>query len=93
MNTIAIIDDDVYIGDMLEKVLAKEGFHVLRAYSGTEALLLLRHSWPELILLDLMLPDISGMEVLKAIRESSTVPIIILTAKDNDTDKSLGLNL
>lgn len=52
MNTIAIIDDDVYIGDMLEKVLRKEGYGVLRAYSGTEALFLLEKKCPDLILLD-----------------------------------------
>ncbi len=83
-NTIAIIDDDVYIGDMLEKVLEKEGFHVLRAYSGTEALLLLRHSRPELILLDLMLPGLSGEEVLEKVKG---IPIIVISAKVDVADK------
>ncbi len=84
MNTIAIIDDDVYIGDMLEKVLKKEGYHVLRAYSGTEALLLLRHSRPELILLDLMLPGLSGEEVLEQV---TGIPIIVISAKVDVSDK------
>ena len=59
-RTIAVIDDDVYIGDMIERVLKKEGYLVLRAYSGTEALLLLDQKRPDLILLDLMLPGLSG---------------------------------
>lgn len=64
MKTIAIIDDDVYIGNMLEEILTGEGYNVLRAYSGTEALLLLSGSTPDLVLLDLMLPGLTGEEVL-----------------------------
>lgn len=65
MRTIAIIDDIyIYIGDMLEKVLKSEGYRVMRAYSGTEAVLLLSKTRPALVLLDLMLPGMSGEEVL-----------------------------
>ena len=61
---IAVVDDDVYIGDMLEELLRREGYGVLRAYSGTEAVLLLEGSRPDLVLLDLMLPGLSGEAVL-----------------------------
>ena len=60
MKTIAVIDDDVYIGDLLQELLSREGYRVLRAYSGTEALLLLKAEKADLILLDLMLPGLSG---------------------------------
>lgn len=82
--TIAVIDDDVYIGDMIERVLKKEGYLVLRAYSGTEALLLLEQKKPDLILLDLMLPGLSGEEILPKIRE---IPVIIVSAKIDVQDK------
>lgn len=60
MNTILIVDDDVYIGDMLEEILTKEGYQTARAYSGTEALMYLSSARPDLILLDLMLPGLPG---------------------------------
>ena len=84
MKTIAIIDDDIYIGDMLEEVLQKEGYGVLRAYSGTEALYLLSQHRPDLILLDLMLPGLSGEEVLPKI---SGIPVIVVSAKVTVQDK------
>ena len=84
METIAIIDDDMYIGDMLEKVLKKEGYGILRAYSGTEALLLLEKNRPDLILLDLMLPGLSGEEVLAKI---SHIPVMVVSAKVDVSDK------
>ena len=75
---IGIIDDDEYIGDMLEEILGKQGYGVMRAYSGTEALLLLQQEKPDLILLDLMLPGLSGEEVLPKIKD---IPVIIMSAK------------
>lgn len=84
MKTIAIIDDDIYIGNMLEDVLKKEGYDILRAYSGTEALYLLNQHRPDLILLDLMLPGLSGEEVLPKIND---IPVIILSAKIDIQDK------
>lgn len=84
METIAIIDDDMHIGDMLEKILKKEGYGTLRAYSGTEALMLLERSRPDLILLDLMLPGLSGEEVLEKI---SHIPVIVISAKADVSDK------
>lgn len=84
MKTIAIIDDDCAIGDMLTEALTQEGYGVLRAYSGTEALYLLNTSRPDLILLDLMLPGLSGEEVLSHIEK---IPVIVLSAKVDVQDK------
>lgn len=84
MDTIAIVDDDVYIGDMLEKVLVRDGYQVLRAYSGSEALLLFEHTKPDLVLLDLMLPGVSGEEVLTKIKD---MQVIVLSAKVDVQDK------
>lgn len=84
MKTIAIIDDDIYIGDMLTEVLTQEGYDVLRAYSGTEAIYLLSHKKLDLILLDLMLPGLSGEEVLATIKN---IPVIVLSAKVDVQDK------
>ena len=81
---IAVIDDDVYIGDMIERVLKKEGYLVLRAYSGTEALLLLDQKTPDLILLDLMLPGLSGEAILPKI---SDIPVIVISEKVDVQDK------
>ncbi len=90
MKNILIIDDDIYIGDMLEKALVKEGYDVSRAYSGTEALLVLSGERPDLVLLDLMLPGLNGEEVLTQIEG---IPVIVVSAKidvDNKVDLLLG---
>ena len=84
MKTIAIIDDDIHIGDMLTEVLSQEGYSVLRAYSGTEALYLLSQNKPDLVLLDLMLPGLSGEEVLPHIEN---IPVIVISAKIDVQDK------
>lgn len=84
MKTIAIIDDDIHIGDMLTEVLTQEGYAVLRAYSGTEALYVLSQNKPDLVLLDLMLPGLSGEEVLPHIENT---PVIVLSAKVDVRDK------
>ena len=90
MKTIAVIDDDIHIGNFLEELLQQEGYAVLRAYSGTEALLLLERHWPDLVLLDLMLPGLSGEEVLARIEG---VPVMVVSAKVGVEDKvSLLLN-
>lgn len=83
-RTIAIVDDDIHIGNMVEEVLKGEGYEVLRAYSGTEALLLLSNRKPDLILLDLMMPGLSGEEVLPKI---SGIPVIVISAKVGIDDK------
>lgn len=84
MKTIAIIDDDVPISEVLTNILSQEGYSVLRAYSGTEALYLLERNKPDLILLDLMLPGLSGEEVLSYIEH---IPVIVLSAKVDIQDK------
>lgn len=84
MKTIAMIDDDIHIGDMLTEVLIQEGYAVLRAYSGTEAIYLLSKYTPDLVLLDLMLPGLSGEEVLPHI---PNIPVIVLSAKVDVQDK------
>ena len=87
MEHILIVDDDVHIGDMLAEVLKREGYAVLRAYSGTEALLVLKGNRPDLVLLDLMLPGLSGEEVLFRL---SSLPVIVVSAKA-DVDSKVGL--
>lgn len=84
MKHILIIDDDVHIGDMLAEALTREGYRVSRAYSGTEALLLTEKSVPDLVLLDLMLPGLSGEQVLPRLKG---VPTIVVSAKVDVQDK------
>lgn len=84
MKTILIIDDDPSIGNLEEEVLGQAGYAVLRAYSGTEALLLLKEAHPDLILLDLMLPGLSGEELLPRL---SAIPVIVVSAKSAVSDK------
>ena len=89
MKHILVIDDDVPIGDMLEEALTREGYRVSRAYSGTEGRLALGADRPDLALLDLMLPGLSGEELLPEIRD---LPVIIVSAKA-DIDGKVGLLL
>lgn len=84
MQTIWIIDDDAAIGDLEQELLERAGYAVRRAYSGTEALLLLKDSRPDLVLLDLMLPGLSGEEVLPQLRG---IPVIVVSAKAAVQDK------
>ncbi|SFX68383.1 response regulator transcription factor [Ruminococcus sp. XPD3002] len=84
MPNILIIDDDAHINDIVSKALKAEGYNVTSAYSGTEALLLLSHNKPDLILLDLMLPGLSGEELLPQIKD---IPVIVVSAKADVTDK------
>ena len=84
MKHILIIDDDIHIGNIIEEALIKEDYQVSRAYSGTEALYVLSASKPDLILLDLMLPGLSGEEVLPQIKD---IPVIVISAKIDVDDK------
>lgn len=84
MKHIFIVDDDIHIGNMLEEVLQREGYKVSRAYSGTEALLVLSAQTPDLILLDLMLPGLNGEDVLPKIQG---IPVIVLSAKSETAHK------
>lgn len=84
MKHILIVDDDIYISNMVKEVLEKEGYKTSCAYSGTEALLFLEKERPDLILLDLMLPGMNGDEVIKNI---NNIPTIVVSAKDDVNDK------
>jgi two-component system response regulator RegX3 len=93
MTKILIVEDEESVLDPLELLLTKEGFSIETARDGREALEKFTKTNPDLILLDLMLPEISGTEVCRQIRIKSQVPIIMLTAKDTEVDKVVGLEL
>ncbi len=92
-NKILVVEDEKYISDIIKFNLEKEGYQVFTAYDGAEALEKQETVDPDLILLDVMLPKLDGFEVCRRIRSSSSVPIIILTAKEEEVDKVLGLEL
>ena len=87
MYTILTVEDDLHINNLLKEALGKAGYACSQAFSGTEALLWLEHNECQLILLDLMLPGLSGEEVLQQIRQTSNVPVIVLTAKGEMEEK------
>jgi two-component system response regulator RegX3 len=93
MTRVLVVEDEESFRDALAFMLRKEGFEVAAVDSGTAALESFRRQEPGLILLDLMLPGISGTEVCRTIRQTSSVPIIMLTAKDSEIDKVVGLEL
>lgn len=88
-----VIEDDQEISEMLSEFLESEAFAIVTAADGEEAIRKFKENHFDLILLDLMIPKINGMEVMRQIRSCSIIPIIILSAKDTDSDKSLGLGL
>ncbi|EKN71507.1 winged helix family two component transcriptional regulator [Neobacillus bataviensis LMG 21833] len=90
---ILVVDDEKPIADILQFNLKKEGYVVYCAYDGNEALRLVEEIQPDLILLDIMLPQRDGMEVCREVRKKYEMPIIMLTAKDSEIDKVLGLEL
>lgn len=90
---ILLIEDDTEISEMLKNFLMTENFEAVTAYDGESACEKFFADEYSIVLLDLMIPKISGMEVMKTIRASSTVPIMIISAKDTDSDKTLGLGL
>ena len=90
---ILLIEDDIEISDMLKHFLMTENFEVVTAFDGESACRKFFADDYSLVLLDLMIPQKNGMEVMKEIRKQSTVPIIIMSAKDSDSDKTLGLGL
>lgn len=93
MSKILVVDDEKTISDIITFTLKKEGYEVIKAFDGQEALDQFHDEQPDLILLDLMLPEIDGLEVARRVRAESMVPIIILTAKSEEIDKVLGLEL
>ncbi|HEX4716054.1 MAG TPA: response regulator transcription factor [Ktedonobacteraceae bacterium] len=90
---ILVVDDDKKTVDLIRLSLEKDQFEVLGAYEGLEALNLARYASPDLIILDWMLPNVSGLDLCRIVRSESTVPVIMLTAKATENDKLLGLNL
>jgi two-component system response regulator RegX3 len=92
-RTILVVDDETTLRETLVEALEGEGFRVVSAADGREALTVFRAERPDLVLLDLMLPELSGIEVCRIIRAESGVPIVMLTAKDSELDKVVGLEL
>lgn len=92
-KTILVVDDEKPIADILEFNLKKEGFKVFCAYDGEEALEMVDEVKPDIMLLDIMLPKKDGMDVCREVRKTHDFPIIMLTAKDSEIDKVLGLEL
>jgi DNA-binding response OmpR family regulator len=92
-NKILIVDDEKQIVEIVKAYLEREGFRTVPAYDGKTAIALARTERPALIVLDLMLPEISGWDVCRTLRGESDVPIIMLTARDDTTDKIVGLEL
>lgn len=92
-SRILIVEDEKPIADILEYNLAKEGYEVRAVYTGDEAVVVVKEFLPDLILLDIMLPGIDGFSVCRQVRQHLDCPIIMLTAKDAEIDKVLGLEL
>jgi len=90
---VLVVDDDVKTVELVKLYLNRDGYRVLTAYDGVEALRQAREGHPDLIVLDIMLPGIDGLEVCRTLRNESEVPIIMLTAKITDQDKLTGLSL
>ncbi len=90
---VLVVDDDVKTVELVKLYLNRDGYRVLTAYDGVEALRLAREGHPDLIVLDLMLPGIDGLEVCRTLRAESDVPVIMLTARTTDQDKLEGLDI
>lgn len=93
MKTIMVCDDDRSIVESLEIYLQQEGYNVIKAYDGVQALNLMKQNDVHLIIMDVMMPKLDGIRATLRIREESNIPIIILSAKTEDADKILGLNV
>lgn len=93
MANILVCDDDREIVDAIEIYLAQDGYKVFKAYDGEQAIELLKKEEIHLLIMDVMMPKLDGIRATMKIRESSSIPIIILSAKSEDTDKILGLNI
>jgi DNA-binding response OmpR family regulator len=92
-NTIMVVDDEKRLVSLLESYLDQEGFRVVKASNGREALFLARQEKPDLIVLDIMMPEMDGYEFMRLHRKERNTPIILLTAKVEDDDKVIGLEL
>lgn len=93
MKKILVVDDEKPISDIIKFNMVKEGYEVVTAFDGREALEMFEAERPDILILDLMLPELDGLEVARTIRKTSNVPIIVLSAKDNEFDKVIGLEI
>jgi len=93
MSKVLVVDDDPGIVKVVRAYLEQEGFQVLVAYDGKKAMQIARNDKPDLVVLDLMLPEMDGWDVCRALRKESDVPIIMLTARVEESDKLIGLEL
>lgn len=93
MANILVCDDDKEIVDAIEIYLSQDGYHIYKAYDGEQAIELLKKEDIHLLIMDIMMPKLDGIRATLKIRETSSIPIIILSAKSEDTDKILGLNI
>ena len=93
MFNILVCDDDKEIVDAIDIYLSQEGYHILKAYDGLQAIEIMKKEEVHLILLDIMMPNLDGIRATRKIRETSSVPSIMLSAKSEDVDKILGLNI
>ena len=92
-NTILVCDDDKEIVDAIEIYLSQEGYQILKAYDGLQAVNMMEKHEIQLLIIDIMMPKLDGLRATLKIREKSSIPIIILSAKSEDADKILGLNI
>jgi DNA-binding response OmpR family regulator len=92
-GTIVVVDDEPNIADLVDLYLAREGFRVLKTATGEAGLQSVKEHRPRLVVLDVGLPDVDGLEVCKRLRATSQIPVIFLTARDSEVDRVLGLEL
>ncbi|MDQ1480176.1 MAG: hypothetical protein QOI44_1037 [Actinomycetota bacterium] len=92
-GTILVVDDEPNIAELIELYLSREGFQVVKADSGEGAVQAVAEHRPRLVVLDIGLPDIDGLEVCRRLRQTSTIPVIFLTARDGEVDRVVGLEL
>lgn len=93
MKTLLVVDDTASVRQLLQDYLTQQGFHIVTASNGQEAIFAARHSNPDLILLDIMMPQMDGFDFLRQYRKEKQTPVIVITAKEEETDAVLGLEL
>ncbi len=92
-DTILVIDDQANVRTLLKDYLSNQGYRVVQAQDGQQGLFVARHEHPDLVLLDIMMPNMDGFQFLSAFRKESEIPVIVITARDEETDTVLGLEL
>jgi DNA-binding response OmpR family regulator len=92
-DTILVIDDQANVRALLKDYLSNQGYRIVQAQDGQQGLFVARHEHPDLVLLDIMMPNMDGFQFLSAFRKESEIPVIVITARDEETDTVLGLEL